>query len=259
MSRGPSKGYLQIPNSLAEAFAKYDLTGGEWRVLWVIIRKTWGWAKTDHNGQYLRDENGAIVKKKMDVISISQLAEATGMGKGKAWKNVTSLVKRKVVKRGFYRGRTRTIGYSLQDDPGMWAPVKRAQQTTKTEKDRVIQSPDDNSVSLKGNAVSPEGGTVLYPWRGNTKEGKKSLANKRRVYYDTHTNKIVICDEKLLKELQNLFPETKDFIEEELDTLAARLSPNPPQKESKLVAVISSYLGKRSEELTHHRMEKGGT
>ena len=54
-------GYTQIANELAEAFAKVNLSAYESRILWFIMRKTYGF------------------KKKTDAISLSQFAAGTGI------------------------------------------------------------------------------------------------------------------------------------------------------------------------------------
>ena len=54
-------GYTQIANELAEAFAKVNLSAYEWRILWFIMRKTYGF------------------KKKTDAISLTQFAAGTGI------------------------------------------------------------------------------------------------------------------------------------------------------------------------------------
>ena len=56
-------GHLEIANELVEVLMKSDFSGGEFRLIFAILRKTWGW------------------QKKEDWISLSQLAKLTGFTK----------------------------------------------------------------------------------------------------------------------------------------------------------------------------------
>jgi len=38
-------GFVPIASELVEHFAKVNLSAYEWRTLWVVWRKTWGWQK----------------------------------------------------------------------------------------------------------------------------------------------------------------------------------------------------------------------
>lgn len=72
-------GYLKIANDLAEAFSRLQLSGHEWRVLWAIIRRTYGW------------------NKKEDWISGSQIAQDTGLNRVKVCDALKKLTARKII------------------------------------------------------------------------------------------------------------------------------------------------------------------
>ena len=72
-------GHLDIANELAEAFARIHLTGNEWQVLWVILRKTYGW------------------HKKSDRIPVSQIIEATGLINPRVCEALGGLVRKSVL------------------------------------------------------------------------------------------------------------------------------------------------------------------
>jgi phage replication O-like protein O len=57
----PEDGHVDIANEIAEKFCAFRLSGEEWQVLWVVIRKTYGW------------------HKKVDAISLGQFSSLTGM------------------------------------------------------------------------------------------------------------------------------------------------------------------------------------
>ena len=94
-------GFFKMPNELAEAFAKNMLTGEEWKILWVIIRKTWGWQKSS------------------DKISLSQFAEMTGMKRQNVHSSLKNLSSRRIIDviLGDYR---RPIEYSLNANFKEW-------------------------------------------------------------------------------------------------------------------------------------------
>lgn len=54
-------GFTPIANEIVEAFARTSISGHEWRVLWIILRQTYGW------------------QRKEDPISLSQIAKRTGI------------------------------------------------------------------------------------------------------------------------------------------------------------------------------------
>ncbi len=54
-------GHVDIANEIVEKLAKINLSSYEWRVLWAIWRKTYGW------------------HKKMDFVSVSQMEELTDL------------------------------------------------------------------------------------------------------------------------------------------------------------------------------------
>lgn len=54
-------GHLDVANELAEALALAALSGAQFRLMWVMLRKTYGW------------------NKRSDTISVSQFSAATGL------------------------------------------------------------------------------------------------------------------------------------------------------------------------------------
>jgi len=72
-------GHIDIANEIAEALAKTQLSGYESRILWVILRKTYGW------------------HKKEDAISITQFQKATGLDRRNIFRTLKKLEDRKIV------------------------------------------------------------------------------------------------------------------------------------------------------------------
>lgn len=93
-------GYFSLANELAEQFALKNIPGNEMRILWVVLRKTWGW------------------KKDWDQIAFSQFKEATGMKNG----NVSRALKAVVAKRLLIESQN---GYSINQNYEEWIVAKR--------------------------------------------------------------------------------------------------------------------------------------
>ena len=65
---------------LVEVLARYRIPGQEMQLLWVLLRKTWGW------------------KKKEDSISLSQFAKLTGIDRGKCSRLLKSLIAKNILR-----------------------------------------------------------------------------------------------------------------------------------------------------------------
>jgi len=101
-------GHLQISNDIVDKFCKYRLSGEEWKVLWVIIRKTYGF------------------NKKSDKISLSQFVKLTEMKRTNVIRSLKKLVNKKVIK----KDTTYTTTYSLVKDYDKWEDQTSSQIET---------------------------------------------------------------------------------------------------------------------------------
>lgn len=99
-------GYTAFPNTLIDKFMPI-LTGAEWKVLDVIIRKTLGWHKV------------------WDEISASQFHSKTGVSKKAIWAIVTGMEERKLiqVRRVKENGRRAKNEYAL-----MYSDMQKAEE-----------------------------------------------------------------------------------------------------------------------------------
>lgn len=77
-------GYFPIANELAERFAQVNITGQQWRIIWVLLRKTWGFS----NGERRKD---------WDWISISQFERFTGMKRSNVHNTLKSLLAKRLI------------------------------------------------------------------------------------------------------------------------------------------------------------------
>jgi len=77
-------GYFPIANELAEQFARVNIPGNEMRIVWVVLRKTWGW------------KNGSR-RKDWDWISISQFEKYTDIKHANCVRSLKSLVVKRIL------------------------------------------------------------------------------------------------------------------------------------------------------------------
>ncbi len=77
-------GHFSIANELAEEFAKVNITGQQWRIIWVLWRKTWGWK---HNNR----------RKDWDWISITQFEKLTGMKRANVYNTLKTLLAKRLI------------------------------------------------------------------------------------------------------------------------------------------------------------------
>jgi phage replication O-like protein O len=105
-------GYVAIANKIVEAISKQIISPDEWRVLFVILRKTYGW------------------NKKEDWISLSQFCQATNMRKPHVCRAVSKLIKRNIITRignAITRiGNEWGSNYQFQKDYEEWKPLPKS-------------------------------------------------------------------------------------------------------------------------------------
>lgn len=72
-------GYIRIATEIIDNFQHLYLSANEWKILWTVIRKTYGWGK------------------KEDRISISQFQETTKLSRPNAHRAIKSLVAKSII------------------------------------------------------------------------------------------------------------------------------------------------------------------
>jgi len=100
-------GYTQVANEILEALVKINLSPYESRVLWFIIRKTYGWHKTT------------------DWISLSQITTGTAIAKPNVCRTIKWLSSRNIIT----RPDSRHVGF--QKDYTKWSDRKLSVETIK--------------------------------------------------------------------------------------------------------------------------------
>jgi phage replication O-like protein O len=168
-------GHTDIANEVAEALARTNLSAYESRVLWVILRKTWGW------------------HKKVDQISFTQFEKATGMHRRHIQRTLTELIKRNIVARLGYR---RIGTYQFQKDYTKWQDVAK-------------RGYDAGKSRVSGEGEKQKGERV-YP-KGAIDRNLKGLIQKKfykRNYVEGSTE--LRLASLLLKEIRNNKPDFKE-------------------------------------------------
>lgn len=167
-------GYLRIATELAEALARVNLSPYESRVLWLVIRKTYGYGK------------------KMDRIPHSQFAAGTGIPERNVRRTIKTLEARRILL--IERETPQRILYGLQKDYARWlqprspqtgSPETGSEQTGSMESQTPVSTDRETPVStdrLKRKKISSKDNSAaeaaferawnLYPKRagGNSKK-----------------------------------------------------------------------------------------
>jgi phage replication O-like protein O len=163
LTANPQKenGYLPIANELAEAFAKHQISGNQWRLLWVIIRQTYGW------------------NKKTDQISITKFQQMTGLDRRNIGRELNRLIARKIIVKN---DNTFIKTYGIQKDYTKWklsskmttgkAIVKKDNETI-VKKDNKTIVKNDTHKRHKNNKYTSE---FLEFWEAYPKKRSKGQA-----------------------------------------------------------------------------------
>lgn len=125
-------GYFKIATELAEAFYKYPFTGLDSRVVWFVMRKTYGFHKPK------------------DRISLSQFERALNIPHASAVRSLKSLVSRRIL------GKDNGI-YWLNKNYNEWLVSKRI----------LVSGPNQSSIGAESQVVSGPIQTI-----DNTKDNK---------------------------------------------------------------------------------------
>jgi phage replication O-like protein O len=99
------EGHLALAHEIVESLAKIRISGTEWQILWVILRKTYGW------------------HKKLDVIPLSQFEAMTGLSRPHVVRYLKKLLQKKVI---FVAKIDRNaVVYGFNKDYDKWKPLPK--------------------------------------------------------------------------------------------------------------------------------------
>ncbi len=157
-------GHLDIANELAEALARTYLSPTESRVLWAVLRKTYGW------------------EKKTDRISFTQFEKATGMNRRHVFDALNSLIARRIITRS---GEGQQLFYGLQKDYERWQPLP-AGATARHGNLALKAKPlpvevTEQTVTRKGNTSLPAEATESLPVEAKTIDNTNTYLKKESI------------------------------------------------------------------------------
>jgi phage replication O-like protein O len=121
------EGHTDITNEIIEAFYRLRLSGNQWRILWVIVRQTYGW------------------KKKTDKISFSFFERKTGLERRNIARALKDMLKRKIIVKN---DNTFITTYGFQKDYTKWKPLSKMTTTKETQKKLSLGEISDEISSL---------------------------------------------------------------------------------------------------------------
>jgi len=192
-------GHVDIANEIVEYLAKYRLSGQEWQVIWVILRKTWGW------------------HKKKDRLSLGYIAKMTLMKRPAVSRAINKLVDKGVIK----KDNSYINIYMFNKDFETWKTVIRKDTMVSKKITGVIKK--DNKTVIKKDTTTKENTKetitkeiILSQIKNLLTLFPEILKEEIQVYWDNaaQKNKTGIITEgrklTLLTELYNLMKRTDD-------------------------------------------------
>jgi len=154
-------GYTPIAHTILEALATHVISPDEWRVLMVILRKTYGW------------------DKKEDLISNSQFAKITGISRNHIPRILKKLISRNIIYRVSpiqgtgvpHSGDGSIITYGFQKDFDKWR-----------------RCPPNRGLSPDQDKGVPHSGPRVSPKQGHTKETLTKETIQKKAYSEFFLN-----------------------------------------------------------------------
>ena len=196
----PKDGHIDIANTIADKFCSFRLNGREWQIIWVILRKTWGWLENP--------TDKSCRKKKMDRISLSQFEKFTGIHRSKCHLILKKLVENQILKRKVAKQGNKTImSYGLQTNFEKWVgvPTEGITQNGTVPKNGSSQK-RTKGVPVDGNTLFPPMGTKVFPKMGTTKDtNTKDTYTKETITKDTLHDKPKTDHQSVIEFWDNLF------------------------------------------------------
>jgi len=151
-------GYLKIAMEIVEHLGRYRIPGQEMQLLWVLLRKTWGW------------------NKKEDTVSLSQFAKSTGIDKGKCSHLLRSLIKKNIIKNTVDQKVTpQGRKYKFNKDYETWIRVDQ-----KVTRDHIV----NKGVDQKVNKVVPQKVTTKDIYINNIINNLKKIDIDKNLWTD---------------------------------------------------------------------------
>lgn len=171
-------GHIDIANEIAEQLTRINLRPYEWRTLWAVFRKTYGW------------------HKKEDDISLTQFQNLTGLEKRHQRKALKTLAEKNIIIR---RKDGYIVTYGFQKDYTQWKVVPK-------------QAPVSNISNGAYSSTTPvlKQAPEVVPKQAPTKENKETIQKKITeffAYYLLKTQKDFRLTEDKRKLIEKRFEE----------------------------------------------------
>lgn len=189
-------GYTQIANELLEAFAKIRISGEVWQCINVIIRKTYGFKKTE------------------DWISLSQFVNATGIKRPSICRALNKGIAMNIINKNVD---TYPIKYGLQKDHSKWIPLPK-KVTKKVDNNVNMFDNNDNEIN---NNDTPKSLTKKIIQIDNNVNGDVTIKLKDGVTKKLHTKtslekkplqKKVLLKKELSDKIKTIKKEFNEFV-----------------------------------------------
>lgn len=143
-------GHIDIAHEIAESFFNLQLSGNQWRILWIILRQTYGW------------------HKKSDRISISYFQNKSGLQRRHISRALKDLVERNIVTKN---DTSFITTYGFQKDNSKWK-----------------LSPKMTHITKNDTSLSPKMTLKLSPKLVHTKETKETNTKENILTSSPKTN-----------------------------------------------------------------------
>lgn len=157
MSKNPSvnNGFFKIANEMSEIFAKTSLSGSEIRILWVVMRKTWGWV----NGNKRKD---------FDKISLSQFTLSTQMKQANVVRSLKMLIEKNIILKT-------NRGYGINQDYSLWIVEKRLQRLPSSLQASSLQASSQKEVN--SSLLTTKSSSLLTTYKRKKETNTKEIGN----------------------------------------------------------------------------------
>jgi phage replication O-like protein O len=172
--------FTPFPNELVEQFARFQLSGYLWRIVFAIIRDTWG---------YEEFKDGP--RRQKHRISITTFQKKTGLHRRHAHQALKELIKRNIVTE---ISNGKSVKYGIQKDYSKWLSLPKSAQTKNRDKcaeirnvslpESVTQSlPESVTPSIKDRKkiFKESGGGLSDPLEGQSPPPSKDNGNGRTI------------------------------------------------------------------------------
>jgi phage replication O-like protein O len=144
-------GFVRIHHAIMERLAQTELTGRQARILWALLRRTYGY------------------NKKEDAISLSQFCDDTRLKKAHASVTLKELVERHIIYRkdaGAGRGHVATYGFNKYFE--QWLESEQAEEKVTPNEAERLPTP----VTISGEKGYPKRPIKVTPDHEHTKDSK---------------------------------------------------------------------------------------